>query len=67
MFSWAYTQTRSLLMPGLFHVSFNVLTEQIPLSPNDPLAILLSVLVALGLMIARRKRINYPEPTLISS
>jgi hypothetical protein len=33
-----------------------VLTEQIPLSPNDPLAILLSVLAALGLVIARRKK-----------
>jgi membrane protease YdiL (CAAX protease family) len=44
LFSLAYTQTSSLLLPGLFHVSFNVLTEQIPLSPNDPWAIGLSVI-----------------------
>lgn len=56
LFSLAYTQTQSLLMPGLFHVSFNVLTEQIPLSPNDPWAIALSVLCTVLVMIVAGKK-----------
>jgi uncharacterized protein len=46
LFSWSCRQTGSLILPGLFHaVSFNVLTELVPLSPHDPLAIALSVIV----------------------
>jgi membrane protease YdiL (CAAX protease family) len=40
-----FEATGSLVMPALFHVSINVLTELIPLSPNDPLAILLLIVV----------------------
>lgn len=55
LFSWTLLRTGSLLMPGLFHVSFNTLTELVPLSPNDPLAILLSVCAALGVWVVSRR------------
>ena len=56
LFSAACLRTGSLVMPGLFHVSFNVLTEQVPLSPNDPLAIGLSVIFAEAwILLSKRK------------
>jgi uncharacterized protein len=56
LFAWSYTQSGSLVMPALFHVSFNVLTELIPLSPVDPLAIALSWLVTIPIAVASLHR-----------
>lgn len=53
--------TGSLLMPALFHVSMNALSELVPLSPNDPLAILLLVLVTTGMMAAYRLSAREPS------
>ncbi len=49
-----YEVTGSLLMPALFHVSMNVLSELVPLSPNDPLATGILVAVTVGLIMAYR-------------
>lgn len=46
MFSLSLDQTGSLLMPGFFHAFSNVLTELVPLSMNDLLAIGLMILFA---------------------
>lgn len=51
-----FEATGSLVMPALFHVSINVLTELIPLSPNDPLAILLLMVVTAAVVTAYLSR-----------
>jgi membrane protease YdiL (CAAX protease family) len=68
LFSFAYLRTGSLVMPGLFHVSFNVLSEQIPLSPNDPLAIGMSVVFAVvWLLIEKRRDGVDSHPSILES
>lgn len=47
-----FEATGSLLMPALFHVSMNALSELVPLSPNDPLATGLAIAISLGVGIA---------------
>ncbi len=66
LFSAAFLRTGSLVMPGLFHVSFNVLSEQIPLSPNDPLAIGMSTIFAIAwISIMKRKGWIDPVPSVV--
>lgn len=54
----AFEATHSLLMPALFHVSMNTLSELVPLSPNDPLAVALLILVAAGMVVTYHVRFD---------
>lgn len=63
----AFEATRSLLMPAIFHVSMNTLSELVPLSPNDPLAVALLILVTAGILIAyyARKPLSHRLPQAV--